>query len=70
MIQQAPHIPRAINALDHSFGLWERAALKTRGAWRIRNHSKNMVPSRVAVHRSSSFIATLSPVAIKAAPGK
>src|SRR6202011_748057 len=37
-IQLPPHIPRAINALDHSCGSCERGKLMSLGAWRSKNH--------------------------------
>jgi len=67
IIQQAPHIAKAMNALDHSSGLWKRDALINRRMWRNRNQIRNIAPSKVAAQRSIHLTAMLSPAAIKAA---
>src|SRR5437660_921431 len=50
-IHEPPHIPRAMNALDHSFGSWERGAVRILGACRITNQSPNMDPRDPAPQR-------------------
>jgi hypothetical protein len=58
-IQDPPHIAKAINALDHSFGLCGAPAIpaspNTLGKCRTKNHSNNIVPIRVAPHCTHPF---------------
>lgn len=73
-IQDPPHIAQAINALDHSFGLCGAPAIpaspNTLAMCRTKNHSKNIVPIRVAPHCPIHFVAMLTPAAMKAQPKK
>jgi hypothetical protein len=71
-IQDPPHIAKAINALDHSFGLCGAPAIPASpnilGKCRTKNHNKNIVPIRVASHCPIHFVAMLTPAAMKAQP--
>ena len=70
MIQHPPHIAKAMNALDHSFGSWVKALFANLGAWRRRNHRPNMTPSSVAAQRAIHAVAMLTPAAMNAIPVK